>query len=379
MRVALIHDYLREYGGAERVVEDLHEIFPEAPVYTFYYDPKGLGLHNERIGKWDIRTSFYQKFPLAKKFLSASRIIGPLAFERFDLSEFDVVISSSNHHSAKAVLTKPETLHISYIHTPPKMLYGYTTSYNYKKHWYIKIGAEIANHFLRILDFETAQRPDILVANSINVQKRIKKFYRRDSVIIYPGVDLTKYRQIKKTEGKYFLALNRLMRGKGTEIIVAACTKLNLPLKVVGAGVELENLKKIAGPSVEFAGPVKEEDKAKIYAGAIALIVATEQEDFGMTPPEAMAAGTPVIAARSGGYLETVVKGKTGEFFEVSQDLGESKKYVDERSVNSLVEVLKDFNPKKYKEEDLKRNAEKFSKENFKEQILKLVEKGIKT
>jgi glycosyltransferase involved in cell wall biosynthesis len=377
MKVALVHDYLREYGGAERVVEDLHEIFPEAPVYTFYYDPKGLGIHDERIKKWDIRTSFYQKFPFAKQFLSASRIIGPMAFESFDLSEYDLVISSSNHHSSKAVITKPETLHISYIHTPPKMLYGYTTSYNYKKHWYIRIGAELINHFLRIMDFETAQRPDILVANSKNIQNRIKKFYRRDSTVIYPGVDLSQYRKVKKEEGKYFLALNRLMRGKGTEIVVAACTKLDLPLKVVGAGPELENLKKIAGKSVEFVGPVKEEDKPEIYAKAIALIVATEQEDFGMTPPEAMAAGTPVIAARSGGYLETVIEGKTGEFFDVSPDLGLSKKYVDESSVESLVKVLENFDLRKYKEEELKKQAERFSKENFRQQILRLVSKGV--
>lgn len=378
MKVALVHDYLREYGGAERVVEDLHEIFPDAPVFTAYYNPDGLGVHLNRIGKWDIRPSWIQRIPYANKLLSPLRMLAPLAFESFDVSDYDVVISSCNLYSSKAVLTKPGTLHISYIHTPPKMLYGFTTSFNYKKHWYTRIAAEFANHIMRPIDFVISQRPDILVTNSKNTAGRIKKFYRRDSMVIYPAVDLSKYRKVKKTKGDYFLSLNRLVRGKGTEIAVAACTQLNLPLKVVGSGPELENLKSIAGPSVEFVGHIPEEDKPTMFANAKALIVATEQEDFGITPVESMAAGTPVVAARSGGYLETVVEGKTGEFFTVSADLGESKKYVDEPSVDNLVEVLKKFNPEKYKESDCRKQAEKFSKEQFEKSIISLVAKHSK-
>src|SRR3989344_304472 len=209
MKVALAHDYLREYGGAERVLEALHEIFPSAPLYTAYYNPKGLGENGKRFNSWDIRTSWFQHFPFANKLLSPFRIFGPLMFESFNLSEFDLVISSSSAtHLAKSVITKPETLHISYIHTPPRFLYGYTTSFNYKKHWWTYIGGEIINHFMRIYDFEVSQRPDILVANSKNIAARIQKFYRRDSVVIYPPVDLSEI-HLKKTKEEYFLVLSR--------------------------------------------------------------------------------------------------------------------------------------------------------------------------
>lgn len=376
IKVALVHDYLCEYGGAEMVVEDLHTMFPQAPIYTFYFDPKGLNYHYKRIKEWNIVTSIYQKIPFARRSLSPSRLIAPFIFQRFDLSSFDVVISSSNHHSAKAVKTMPHTLHLSYIHTPPKMLYGYTTSFNYKKHWYTRIGAEVANHLLRVSDYRTAQNPTILIANSQTVQKRIKKFYRRDATVVYPGVDLDAYRQVKKTDGEYFLSLNRLVKGKGTEIVVSACTALNIPLKVAGSGPELEKLKSIAGPTIEFLGHVKEEEKPALFANAKALIVAAEQEDFGITPIEAMAAGTPVIAARSGGFLETIIEGVTGEFFYVPQDLNNTKEYVNSQALSELKKVLKSFNTKKYKGDNCRKQAEKFSKQKFRQNILNLIDKN---
>jgi glycosyltransferase involved in cell wall biosynthesis len=363
MKVALVHDYLREYGGAERVLEVLHEIFPGAPVYTAYYNPEGLGINAERIKKWDIRPSWFQHMPFGNKLLSPFRIFARKMFESFDLSEYDLVISSSSAtHLSKSVLTKPKTLHLSYIHTPPRFLYGYTTSFNYKKHWYTRIGGEIINHFMRIDDFEVSQRPDILIANSKNIAGRIKKFYRRDSVVIFPPIDISEF-NLKKQKSEYFLALNRLVRGKGTEVIIEACTKLNLPLKVVGTGPEMEDLKKIAGKNVEFLGFVTDRERVKLYSEAKALIVASEDEDFGITPVEAQAAGAPVIAVRAGGFMETVVPGKTGEFF-------------DEATVESLTKVMENFDPKKYKPEDCRKQAEKFSKENFKKEILKLVEEN---
>src|SRR3990167_3416032 len=395
MRVALVHDYLREYGGAERVLEVLHEIFPDAPVYTAYYNPKGLGINASRFASWDIRPSWFQHFPFANKLLSPFRIFGPKMFESFNLSEFDLIISSSSAtYFSKAVITKPEALHISYIHTPPRYLYGYTTSFNYKKHWWTRIAGEIANHFLRIYDFETSQRPDILVANSKNVRERIKKFYRRDAIVISPPVDIKKFYkqsfsarlqladrrdytviyppvqleqvQSKKEKGKnYFLSLGRLVRGKGTEIIVEAAVKLNLPLKVAGSGPELERLKKLAGKSVEFLGEISDGDLPEIYANGKALIVASEDEDFGITSVEAQSAGTPVIAVKAGGYLESIIEGKTGEFF-------------DKADVDSLIKVLETFDYKKYKSEDLKKNAERFSKEKFKKEIKDLIEKNLK-
>ena len=375
MKVALVHDYLREYGGAEKVVEVLHEMFPDAPVYTAYYNPQKLGIHAQRFKDWDIRTSWMQKVPFANSLLSPFRIFAPMMFESFDLSEYDVVISSSAIYFAKAVITKPQTRHIAYIHTPPKYLYGYTTSFNYKKRWRVRIGAETLNHFLRLLDFETSQRPDILVANSQAVAARINKFYRREAAVIYPPVDVDGFKSTKpKSTGdnSYFLCLNRLWKGKGTDIVVKACTDLGLSLKVAGTGPERENLKQSAGSTIEFLGAVTDEEKCALYAGAKALIVATEDEDFGITVVEAMAAGTPVIALRRGGYLETVVEGTTGEFFDPSAP----SNVADANSVDvikNLEEVLKRFDPKKYKAADCKKQAEKFSKERFKKEVIQLL------
>lgn len=363
MKVALVHDYLREYGGAERVLEALHDIFPDAPVYVAYYNPSGLGSHASKIAKWDVRTSFIQKLPFPNKLLSAYRIFAPMAFESFDLKEYDLVISSCNIYYSKAVITKPEALHISYIHSPPRYLYGYTTSFNYKKHWWTRIGAEYINHFLRIYDFETSQRPDILIANSKNVAQRIKKFYRRDDVVvIYPPVDIQEFMTQERGSKDYFLSLSRLSKGKGLDVIVEAAIIAGVPLKVAGTGPELESLKKLSNGNsrIEFLGEVTDAERVRLYSGAKALIVASEDEDFGITAIESQAAGTPVIAIRQGGYLESVVEGKTGEFF-------------DEPTSESLASVLQQFDPSKYKSEDLLKQAEKFSKERFKKQILNLV------
>jgi len=387
MRVALVHDYLREYGGAERVLETIHQMFPDAPVYTFYVNLEAMGANGKRFADWKIIPSWFQKLPFANTLLSPFRIFGPMAFESFDMSQYDLVISSSSAtHLAKSVITKPETLHLSYIHTPPRFLYGYTTSFNYKKHWWTRIGGEIINHYMRIYDFEVSQRPDILLANSKNVAKRIEKFYRRDSVVIYPPVDVTvilnevKNLKIKsrdpsakpQDDKKYFLVLSRLVRGKGVEVVVEACGKLGLPLKVAGSGPELENLKELATinhkPStINFLGWVSDEERVKLLQDAKALIVASEDEDFGITSIEAQAAGTPVIAPRSGGFLETVIEGKTGLFYGGTGAV----------TSDDLMDALKKFKSMKFDPEDLRKNAEKFSVERFKKEILELIEKHL--
>lgn len=371
MKVALVHDYLKEYGGAERVLEALHEIWPEAPLYTAYYNSRGLGINASKFKDWKVKTSWLQNLPFAGKLISPFRIFAPKIFEGFDFSDYDLVISSCNIYFSKAVRAKKS---ISYIHTPPRYLYGYTTSFNYKKRWWTRIIAEAMNHYLRVVDFETSQRPNLLIANSENVKERIKKFYRRDADVIYPPVEVQELLKVKKQKGKYFLTLNRLSRGKGTEVAVAACSKLGLPLKVASSGAELSNLKKIAGKSVEFVGEVTEEEKAKLFSEAIALIACSEDEDFGISVVEAQAAGVPVIAAKAGGHLETVIPGKTGEFY-TPGFLGDFKTYVDPISVDNLTDVLENFNPLRYKDSDLRGNAKKFSKENFKKKILEIVSK----
>src|SRR5258708_11932388 len=218
MKVAIVHDYLKEYGGAERVLEALHEIFPDAPIYTAYLNLKGLGPHAARVKTWNIKTSWLEHFPLANSLISPFRIFAPMIFESFDLKDYDLVISSCSIYFAKAVLTRPDSLHISYIHTPPRYLYGYTTSFNYKKNPLFKFLGEIANHFLRIIDYETSHRPDILVSNSQNIKDRIKKFYRREALVIYPPVEVEEIAQKSaklRAKRDYFLSLSRLVRGKG--------------------------------------------------------------------------------------------------------------------------------------------------------------------
>jgi len=374
MRVALVHDFLVEYGGGERVLEALAEIFPDTPIYTAYFNPDGFGPHKDRIKSWNIKTSWMQYLPFGRRLLSPFRIFAAQIFKNFDLSAYDLVISSCNTYFAKAVKVRNGALHISYIHTPPRYLYGYTTSFNYKKNPLTRLLGELANHFLRIKDFEVSQRPDILVANSKEVQARIKKFYRRDSVVIYPPIQLSAFsHQLSdKKQRKYFLSVGRLVRSKGIDVIVEACVRLGLPLKVVGSGPELESLKfKVQSEkwkNIEFLGQVSDRELPKLYAGAKATIVASEDEDFGITSIEAQAAGTPVIAPASGGFLETVIDGKTGLLYGGPGMV----------NADSLIGVLREFRENQFKSEDLRKNAEKFSKERFKKEILELVEKNLR-
>lgn len=363
MKVALVHDYLREYGGAERVLEVLHDMFPQAPVYTAYYNPEKLG---RNLSDWDIRTSWMQRVPFANKLLSPFRLFAVMMFESFDFRGYDLVISSSSAvYMAKSVITKPETLHISYIHTPPRYLYGYTTAFDYKKRWWTRIGGMLINHIMRPIDFAVSQRPDVMVANSENIRRRIAKFYRRDSVVIYPPVDIEPFLKVKKQVGDYYIYFGRLDPGKRIDLLIEACNQLKAPFKIIGRGkgAEFEKLKKIAGPTIEFLGFVPDDQMIPLIARAKALLLSSEDEDFGITPIEAQAAGTPVVALRAGGYLETVIEGKTGLFF-------------DEPTVASLVEVLQRFDPHRFKEIDCRKNAQCFAKEKFVKEVLQLIQKA---
>ena len=362
MKVAIVHDYIKEYGGAERVVESFLEIWPKAHVYTTVYLPKFLGPHKERFEKWDIRPSFLQWIPLKGKLISPFRLIGPLVFKTMDLRDYDLVIVSAagTYTSPNFVRTGKKTLHVSYYHTPPRYLYGYPTAVRWDKVYWrkiLKIIGEIPMHFLRMADFKAAQRPGYIVANSEEVAERIKKFYRRKATVIYPPVDFPK--RVEKTEEKdYYLAGGRLARPKRVDLAVKAATRLKLPLKVFGrvfAGYG-EELKKIAGPTVEFLGEVAEEEKWRLMANAKAFLFPAEFEDFGIIPVEAMAVGTPVIALKSGGVKESVVEGKTGVFF-------------DKPTVNSLIKAIKKFEKSKINREDCIKQAKKFSKERFKKEM----------
>lgn len=376
MKVALVHDYLREYGGAERVLEVLHEIWPTSPLYTAFIDRDNLGIHGKRFKDWKIRTSWGQKLPFIYKLFSPYRIFAPAFFASFDFSGFDVVISSSSVFFAKAIRFKPPTIHICYCHTPPRFLYGYPTAIEWQRHWWGKMSGSILNHYLRMVDWQAAQKVDYFIANSKETAKRIKKFYRRDSTVIYPPVELGKrvatkpYSRAQAKEegsgeqsetGSYFLCVSRLARAKRIDLAIEACNQRRLPLKVVGTGREETALKAIAGPTVEFLGEVSDEKLVRLYTDCQALIFPAEEEDFGIVPVEAMSFGKPVIALRSGGVRESVIEGVTGEFF-------------NEPTVESLLTVLKNFKAGGYKPENCINQAEEFSKERFEKEIKKFVQ-----
>lgn len=378
MKIALVHDYIKEYGGAERVLETLHEMFPEAPVYTAFYSPEYLGPHKERLKSWNIKTTWLQYVPFKNKLLSYFRFIAPWVFASIDLSSYDVVITSTagTYTSPNFVKTGKHTKLLCYCHTPPRYLYGYATAAPWKTVWWRRVlfvVGIIPMHFLRLLDYKAAQRPTLFIANSEEVKARIEKFYRRDAVVVYPPVDTQQYQVLsikykdeenikyKIPDTRYYLAGGRLARPKHIDLAVQACSELGIPLKVFGKEFSGygKQLQKLAGKTVKFLGEVNDEEKWKLYAGAKAFIFPAEDEDFGIMPVEAMAVGAPVIAYRSGGVKETLRQDSgsaTGVFF-------------NELTVESLVQAIKQFERAKIKAEDCRKQAEKFSKEKFEERI----------
>jgi len=347
MRVALVYDRVNKIGGAERVLEALHEIFPNAPLYTAVYNPKTAPWAE----KFNVIPSFLNKFPFAKRSHEIYPWLTPLAFESFDFSEFEVVISVTSE-AAKGIITKPKTLHICYCLTPTRYLWsGYE---DYFKNEVFRFFTKPVVSYLRRWDKIAAQRPDVFVAISKNVQQRIKKYYGRDSEVIYPPVDIDKF-PISNSQfpiGEYFLIVSRLVPYKKVDIAIQAFNKLGLPLKVVGTGREMGRLKRMAKKNIEFLGQLTDFQLLSYYQRCQAVVF-PQEEDFGLVPLEAQACGKPVIAYRAGGALETVIERKTGEFF-------------DKQTPENLEEIVKKFKPEKYKPEDCRQNALKFDIKIFK-------------
>lgn len=358
-KIAIAHDYLREYGGAERVVEALHKIFPDAPVYVAFADPNVAGIHWQRFKDWDIRKSWLTKIPFYKKFFSPLRIFAPNFFEAFDLSEFDLVISSSNAYFSKAIRV-PNGKHICYCHTPARSLYGYTTMTNWQQNPITKFFGTLINHYLRVVDFKIAGRVDFFIANSEETRRRIAKFYRKNSKVIYPPIQIPDNAPNPKQKRDYFLFVGRLAASKHVDLAIQACNKLDLPLKVVGEGKGLEHLKTLAGSKTEFLGAVDDKTLSELYASAIALLHPAEDEDFGMIPVEAMGHGTPVIAHNSGGPRESIVEGKTGLFF-------------DDLTIESLEAAILKLKSQKFDHKKIYNHAKTFGEERFEKEIKAVV------
>jgi len=313
MKVAIIHDVFIEFGGAERVLLALLSLYPAADVYIPLLHKKWLEKLQQHT-KGRIISSWLNHIPFVH---SASILLKPplyLYWEQLDLKEYDLVISSSHSFSSKSVLTSPHTLHVSYIHTPPRYLYTEYNETQILRRPLMRVLLSPLLSWLRVRDFIGAQKPDILIANSKHVQERIKKYYRRDSAVIYPPVEIPK--KLLRKNPKYFVCVSRLVKQKGMDLAIKACNQLKTRLIVVGEGAQEKYLRSIAGPTIEFWGRVTDEKTGNVWAGAKALIYTSIDEDFGIVPVEAMAHGVPVIAYDSGALRESVIEGVTGMFFE---------------------------------------------------------------
>lgn len=366
MKIAIVHDYIKEYGGAERVLEALHEMFPDAPIYTSVYLPEFLGPHKDRFKNWNVKTSALQYLPFKSKLISPFRIISPLIFRLFNFSDYDIVITSATGAYMPNAISKGNAKLICYCHTPPRYLYGLETARKVTNP-ILKFGSLVIFHFLRLLDFQSAQNVDQFIANSEEVKKRIEKFYRKSAVVINPPVKFQETKN-KKLLRDYYLAGGRLARAKHPELAIKAAQKLGFRLKVFGksfAGYG-DHLKKLAEnyKNIEILGEVSEDKKWELLANAKAYISPSKDEDFGILNVEAMGAGTPVIAHASGGALETIIDGKTGVLF-------------DELTEESLIEAIKKFKKLNLKASDCKKQAEKFSEEKFQNSISKLIKKSV--
>ncbi len=358
MKVALVYDRANKIGGAERVLLALHEIYPQAPLFTAVYDPQGA--------PWakvfpQVISSFLERFPFAKRHHEAYAYLMPLAFESFNFNDYDLVVSVTSE-AAKGIITQPKTRHICYCLSTTRYLWQSYGDY-FKNPLWRAITKPVVT-YLRNWDKIAAQRPDVFVAISENVAQRIKKYYGRESEVIYPPVDVQEFRiknKESRTEEGYFLVVSRLVKYKKVGLVIEAFNELGWKLKVVGVGREMGRLRRMAGKNVQFLGHLTDEALLNYYQNCQAVIF-PQEEDFGIVPLEAQALGKPVIAYRLGGATETVLEGETGAFFYP-------------QTVEALVKTLNQFRLKKFSEKNCRQQAEKFNQKRFAEEFKNLVEK----
>ncbi len=363
MKVALVHDHLAQDGGAEKVLKVFADMFPKAPIYTLLYEPANADKYYK--GR-QIETSIIQKLPGGVKHYQWYMPFMPMAVEFFDMRKYDLVLSDTASF-AKGVITSPNTKHICYCHTPTRYLWSdthqYITELKYNK--YFKKIISLVLNYIRLWDKQAADRVDKYIANSKTVQKRISKYYRRNSYVIYPPVETDKC-FLSEEIGDYFLAGCRLAPYKRIDILIEAFLIMpDKKLKIFGNGVDLKRLKKLAGnaSNIEFLGRVTEEEKYKLLSRCLAFLN-PQEEDFGIAPVESMASGRPVIAYNKGGAKETVIAGKTGIFF-------------NKQNAKSVSEAINNFNSSDFDPKFIKNYAEKFSVSRFKQEIKKFIDSQI--
>ncbi len=367
-KIALVHDWLLNIGGAEKVLKTLHEIFPSAPIYTLFYNKK---FTDEFIPDAEIRPSFLQKTYRAMGTHKLLLPLLPTAIESIDLSEYDLVISSSVSFS-KGLILKPKTRHICYCYSPMRQVWDWHAEYKKEPHVIPRSVTALIQHFFRIWDRLASTRVDEFVAISENVRQRIRKYYGRDSTVIYPPVEFSSQPPIPYTlyPKPFFLIVSRLFKHKNIDIAVEAFNKLEWPLVVIGDGPELRRLKKQArstgsgqaGSNIKFLGYQTDDMVRNYYAKCIAFIM-PQEEDFGITPIEAMSFGKPVLALKRGGALEYMQEGINGEFFEDP---------TEEVLADGARRLKEGIDAGKYDPEIIKKTTERFSAERFKKEIERL-------
>jgi glycosyltransferase involved in cell wall biosynthesis len=363
MKIAFVYDRINKWGGVESLLLALHQIWPDAPFYASVYDSQTASWADDL----EVKTSWLQNWPLARTHHELYPWLTPIAFETFDFSGFDVVVSITSAE-AKGILTKPETLHVCYCLTPTRYLWSHHCQYVDQPGLGVwsklaQTGLGLFKKPLQRWDLTASFRPDHYLAISKTVQARIKKYYQQDSEIVYPGIDIKRFKNSNSytlNPKPYFLIVSRLVSYKNIDLAIKAANQMDLNLKIIGTGKDEVRLKSLAGPTIEFLGFVSQDKLASYYQQAQALIMPGE-EDFGLTSLEAQALGTPIIALKKGGATETVVSEKTGLFF-------------DQPKVSNLKSALEKFSQMSFSKRACIKNANKYNIDTFKYKFKKKVE-----
>ncbi|MEO0234697.1 MAG: glycosyltransferase [candidate division WOR-3 bacterium] len=351
MKIGIVHDYLNQYGGAERVLEVLLEIFPESTVFTLIYDKNRV---SPVLAKHKIKKSFLNKFPFSKFYYEYLLPFYPAAIESFDTREFDIIISNSSAW-AKGVITNTKTMHVTYCLNPMRFVWeSFFPLIN--KRGIVSKGLKLILSQIRLWDEVSSKRPDFYITISKTVQKRLKKYYDIDSPIIYPPVNTDYFIPNKdKRQEEFFLIVSRLKPYKSIELAIKAFNRLKRPLVIIGQGTHYNYLKSISEKNIQFLNYVDDKKLLSYYQRCKALVF-PQVEDFGIVSLEAQACGKPVIALKMGGAVETIIENKTGVFFE-------------KQNVDSLIDAIYRFDRMSFSQEDCRNNSLRFSKERFKKEF----------
>ncbi|MCG7407948.1 glycosyltransferase [Paenibacillus sp. ACRRX] len=356
MKLAIVHDYINQHGGAERVLETFMEQYPEAPIYTLI---SNLNKMPDVFKQAEIHNSFIQNIPFSQNHYKKMLSLLPLAVEQFDMREYEVILSTSSAF-AKGVITNSSQTHVCYCHTPMRYVWDLYHQYmDELRNPIFKWVLPRVLHKIRLWDYATAQRVDHFIANSNNVAKRIKKYYGRESVVIHPPVNLEQFSISDKIED-YFLIVSRLIPYKRIDLIIEAFNELKWPLVIIGDGYDRKRLEQMAGSTITFLGYQSDEVIAQYYSKCRGFILGGE-EDFGITPLEAQASGRPVLAYGKGGALETVIEGETGLFFRDAR-------------VSCIVEKLKQMSITQFDSNHIHQHAASFNKQRFQKQVHQFIE-----